>query len=46
MYLQGASVAEIAREISGAKNGRRYTEASERAQAIVRDALKEREVHA
>jgi hypothetical protein len=39
-------MAEIAREISGAKNGRRYTEASEQVQAVVRGALQEREVDA
>jgi hypothetical protein len=46
MFANGASMAEIAREISGAKNGRRYTEASEQVQAVVRGALQEREVGA
>jgi hypothetical protein len=39
MFANGASIAEIARELSGAKNGRRYSEASERAQAVVRGGL-------
>jgi hypothetical protein len=39
MFTAGASIAEIAREMSGAKNGRRYTEASERVQAVVRGTL-------
>jgi hypothetical protein len=39
MFQNGASIAEIAREMSGAKNGRRYTEASERVQAVVRGTL-------
>jgi DNA segregation ATPase FtsK/SpoIIIE-like protein len=39
MFAGGASIAEIAREISGAKNGRRYTEASEQAQAVLRQAM-------
>jgi hypothetical protein len=40
MFAGGASIAEIAREISGARNGRRYTEASQQAQAVIREAVR------